>query len=101
MVNFYWIDIKSNPAVIVSKHWAYPQVWHMLQPTFFYSGDTKNLLNDGDSYSKTSPQEEKNKEDNGLVTPAAITAKVRDGVENGQKELMQQVMPSAPSTPMC
>jgi hypothetical protein len=44
MVNFYWIDDKSNPANIVSKHWAYPQVWHMLQPILFYSGDTKTLF---------------------------------------------------------
>jgi hypothetical protein len=44
MINFYWIDGKSNPADIVSKHWAYRQVWHMLQPILFYSGDTKALL---------------------------------------------------------
>jgi hypothetical protein len=46
MVNFYWIDGKVNPADIVSKHWAYPQVWHMLQPILFYSGDTRNLFKD-------------------------------------------------------
>jgi hypothetical protein len=30
VVNFYWIDGKSNPVDIVSKHWTYPQVWHMV-----------------------------------------------------------------------
>jgi hypothetical protein len=44
MVNFYWIDGKSNPGDIVSKHWAYPQVWYMLQPILFDSGDTNTLL---------------------------------------------------------
>jgi hypothetical protein len=100
MVNFYWIDGKRNPGDIVSKHWAYPQVWHMLQQFLFCSGETRNLLQDGDPYSKTSPKEYHNKDDV-LVTHDSITAKVNDGVENGQKELMQHVMPSTPSTPMC
>jgi hypothetical protein len=43
VVNYYWVDGKNNPADIVSKHWAYPQIWHMLQPILFYSGDTGNL----------------------------------------------------------
>lgn len=44
IINFYWIDGKLNPADIVSKHWAYPQIWHMLQPILFYSGNTKDLI---------------------------------------------------------
>jgi hypothetical protein len=73
----------------------------MLQPILFYSGDTKTLPKDSDPYSKTSPKEEKNKDENALVAHESITAKVRDGVENSQKELMQQVMPLTPSNPMC
>jgi hypothetical protein len=34
----------GNPADIVSKHWSYPQVWHLLKPLLFYSGDTKDLI---------------------------------------------------------
>jgi hypothetical protein len=49
VVSFYWIDGKLNPADIVSKHWAYPQVWHMLQPILFYSGDTKELIKEEDA----------------------------------------------------
>jgi Reverse transcriptase (RNA-dependent DNA polymerase) len=44
MIWFYWIDGKINPADIVSKHWSYPQIWHMLQPILFYSGNTKDLI---------------------------------------------------------
>jgi hypothetical protein len=33
-----------NPADIVSKHWAYPQIWHLLKPLLFYSGDPGNLI---------------------------------------------------------
>jgi hypothetical protein len=63
MVNFYWIDGKRNPASIVSKHWAYPQVWHMIQPILFYSGDTKTLLKDSDPNSKTPSMESKKIDD--------------------------------------
>jgi hypothetical protein len=44
MHGYYWIDGKTNPANIVSKHWSYPQVWHLLKPLLFYSGDTKDLI---------------------------------------------------------
>jgi hypothetical protein len=30
----------------MSKHWSYPQVWHLLKPILFYSGDTGNLIVD-------------------------------------------------------
>jgi hypothetical protein len=43
VVNYYWENGKHYPADIVSKHWAYPQIWHMLQPFLFYSGDAGNL----------------------------------------------------------
>jgi hypothetical protein len=44
ILGYYWIDGKKNPADIVSKHWSYPQVWHLLKPLLFYSGDTKDLI---------------------------------------------------------
>jgi len=46
ILGFYWIDGKRNPADIVSKHWSYPQVWHLLKPILFYSGDTMELINE-------------------------------------------------------
>jgi hypothetical protein len=46
ILGYYWIDGKSNPADIVSKHWSYPQVWHLLKPILFYSGDTGDLIID-------------------------------------------------------
>jgi hypothetical protein len=33
-----------NPADIVSKHWAYPQIWHIPKALLFYSGDPGNLI---------------------------------------------------------
>jgi hypothetical protein len=33
-----WINGKNNPADIASKHWSYPQIWHMLQAILLYSG---------------------------------------------------------------
>jgi hypothetical protein len=89
MVNFYWMDGKSNPADIVS--WANPQVWHMLQPILLYSGDTKTLLKDNNPNRKTSSMESKKIEDNGLEKLEPIKVKIRDVGENGQKKIMQQV----------
>jgi hypothetical protein len=39
ILGYYWIGAKMNPADIVSKHWAYPQIWHLLKPLLFYSDD--------------------------------------------------------------
>jgi hypothetical protein len=44
ILGYYWIDGKLNPADIVSKHWAYPLVWHLLKPLLFYSGDPGDLI---------------------------------------------------------
>ena len=44
VLGYYWIDGRENPADVVSKHWSYPQVWHLLKPILFYSGDTGNLI---------------------------------------------------------
>jgi hypothetical protein len=44
ILGYYWIDGKDNPADIVSKHWSYPQIWHLLKPILFYSGDTGDLI---------------------------------------------------------
>jgi hypothetical protein len=52
VINFFWIDGKSNPADIVSKHWSYPQVWHLLQPILFFSGDTSSLISSCDEEKK-------------------------------------------------
>ena len=55
VLGYYWIERKKNPSDIVSKHWSYPQVWHLLKPILFYSGNTGNLINDA---------EEENEEEN-------------------------------------
>jgi hypothetical protein len=44
VLNFFVIDGNDNPADVVSKNWAYPQVWHLLQPIHFSSGDASSLI---------------------------------------------------------
>ena len=46
VLGYYWIDGKSNPADVVSKHWSYAQVWHLLKPLLFYSGNTSDLIDE-------------------------------------------------------
>jgi Reverse transcriptase (RNA-dependent DNA polymerase) len=48
VLGYYWIDGKQNPADVVSKHWSYPQVWHLLKPILFYSGNTGDLIHRND-----------------------------------------------------
>jgi hypothetical protein len=38
-LNLYKIDGSTNPADIVSKHWAYPDVWGTMKPLLFWPGD--------------------------------------------------------------
>ena len=44
MVKFHHIPGEINPADILSKHWAYAQVWEQLQPMLFWEGNTADLL---------------------------------------------------------
>jgi hypothetical protein len=54
ILGYYWVDGKKNPADIVSKHWSYPQVWHLLKPLLFYSGNVQDLIDDEESCEKKS-----------------------------------------------
>ena len=45
-VNFTYLDGKYNPADIMSKHWAYQQIWIMLKPIFFFHRDTAEIYED-------------------------------------------------------
>ena len=92
VINFYWIDGKLNPADIVSKHWAYPQVWHMLQPILFYSGDTKDLIKDEDQDMKQSSEEEKKGEGDGLGKQDMVQGKANE-VKSENKLCRQRLPP--------
>jgi len=56
VLGYYWIDGKKNPADVVSKHWSYPQVWHLLKPLLFYSGNTKDLMDNSDDKVNNNPK---------------------------------------------
>ena len=40
MLVFTFISGNDNPADILSKHWAYSDVWQRLRCLLFYKGDT-------------------------------------------------------------
>jgi hypothetical protein len=44
ILSYYWADGKDSPTDIVSKHWGYQQVWQLLKPLLFYSGNTLTLI---------------------------------------------------------
>ena len=48
LVHFVHIAGVDNPADVLSKAWGYQQVWNVLQPLLFWSGDTLNCNADED-----------------------------------------------------
>jgi hypothetical protein len=56
ILGYYWIDGKSNPADIFSKHWGYQQIWHFLKTLLFYSGNTIDLVREPEN-NKIAPLE--------------------------------------------
>ena len=44
VLRFHHVKGKLNPADILSKHWAYSNVWELLRPFLFWQGDTKELV---------------------------------------------------------
>jgi hypothetical protein len=57
ILGYYWINGKMNPADIVIKHWAYPQIWHLLKPLLFYSGDPGDLIKHGEEKKEKKKEE--------------------------------------------
>ena len=47
MMGFYHIFGQENPADVLSKHWGYQQVWPVLRPILFWSGDTNAIPDEG------------------------------------------------------
>ena len=43
IIRFFHIKGENNPADIVSKHWGQAQVWHLIRPLLFYSGETTEI----------------------------------------------------------
>jgi len=48
-VGLYFLPGEFNPADILSKHWGYQQIWRLLQPLLFYTGNTANLIDDDEN----------------------------------------------------
>ena len=38
--SFIHVPGKENPSDVLSKHWGYQQIWHLLRPLLFWEGDT-------------------------------------------------------------
>ncbi len=53
VVDFQHIPGSLNSADILSKHWAYSQIWPTLRPVLFWMGDTADLLDE--KYNKGPP----------------------------------------------
>ena len=46
IIELHHIPGQSNPADILTKHWGYQQIWHLLGPLMFWTGPTNTLCND-------------------------------------------------------
>lgn len=45
-ITFCHIPSEYNSADILSKHWGYSQVWQLLRPLLFWTGDTQGTVSD-------------------------------------------------------
>jgi hypothetical protein len=43
IVGFYHIPSCLNPVDVLTKHWAYSQVWKHLRPILFWQGDIADI----------------------------------------------------------
>jgi hypothetical protein len=43
VIRYYHLAGEYNPADVLSKHWAYGNVWKLLQPLLFWHGDTAHI----------------------------------------------------------
>jgi hypothetical protein len=43
MISFFHVAGIRNPANVLSKHWAYADVWKTMQPLMFWDGDTTDI----------------------------------------------------------
>jgi hypothetical protein len=46
IVGFFHVPGTNNPADVLTKHWAYSQVWRVLRPILFWKGDTADIPDD-------------------------------------------------------
>ena len=42
-VSFHFLPGASKPADVLSKHWSYALIWHLLQSLLFWPGDTIDI----------------------------------------------------------
>ena len=63
---FHHIPGKSNPADILSKHWAHGDIWDTLRPLLFWEGDTLEIPHEDE----TGKDQDRRTDDAG-PTPAA------------------------------
>ena len=61
IIRFFHIKGENNPADIVSKHWGQAQVWHLIRPLLFYSGETTTEIADERKQGKVTKEMEKRK----------------------------------------
>jgi hypothetical protein len=43
IIGFFHIPGRINPTNVLTKHWAYSQVWKHLRPILFWQGDTADI----------------------------------------------------------
>ena len=69
IVGCYFVPGEINPADMLSKHWGYSQVWTMLQPLLFWTGDTADLIKKGDDNKESNSVNERKNE--GIEVPSS------------------------------
>ena len=85
MLLFSHVRGEGNPADILSKHWGYQQVWNLLRPILFWSGDTLDCVKDERKGSEKIPSLPTQSSEAG-VTPASSEEKSAPRADGGQTQ---------------
>jgi hypothetical protein len=67
VLRYYHLAGEYNPADVLSKHWAYANVWKLLQPLLFWQGDTAHIDSNDLKTTRACPTPIKNLPSNNIL----------------------------------
>ncbi len=102
VISFHHVPGELNPSDILSKHWGYAQVWHLMKTLLFWQGDTADLLDhdnpeDDDEEEDNDKSEDLGSDDRGVKISSLDSRGQAEDSDNGQSHESEQESMVSPS----
>ncbi len=102
VISFHHVPGELNPSDILSKHWGYAQVWHLMKTLLFWQGDTADLLDhdnpeDDDEEEDNDKSEDLGSDDRGVKISSLDSRGQDEDSDNGQSHESEQESMVSPS----